>query len=1205
MGWYGAFSLKSSPKEEPPKRRERRPMFSGPTAAQEAGAGAGGGTREGPAPLHLPSLAGRGGGGGGGSLERASAVEDIPASAGISRRVTPCPDGAGPAAAMVVSPSSRRRASAAAAPPLSNLAPGSKPGSAAWAQGIPLPLPPPPPGLAERPLDLSTTTAARTVKSGISFLDRPSVEVQAQAQVQQAPGIPRAGPSPRPSLETLSSASLVSRQSSSRHSKQSSAQTSRQSTPTHSQVLPGAASRTHGLTDSFTRSPSTSALTTPTTSHLFSPRLGLSPARQQQQQQAASPGLFSPSHFKRSLSGQPFSGTPTPLPTPLSCASPAGMGVRLVSAQLREYTWSELKGATQNFAADNVVGEGGFGKVYAGSLEEWVPVGGGKVQPLQRKIAVKKLNMEGLQGEKEWMTEVCFLGNLEHPRLVQLLGYCCEAQQRLLVYEFVPNRSLESHLFRASGTAKGGRVLPWPARLRVAVDAAEGLAHLHEEIENPVIFRDFKAANVLLFHDLHAKLSDFGLARAGPEGDHTHVSTQVVGTPGYVAPEYALTGHLTLKSDVWSYGVVLLELLTGRRCLDKERPAQEEHLVEWARPFLADHRRLFQIMDPLLEGRYSVKAAQKVAGVVTLCLQRSAKLRPKMSEVCAMLHPLQDLADFACDRPNSPHDDVSAFSSGNLPALPSSSSSLRPSLSHAPAASASSSAHHHRSRSGSRSPRLRKLSEVPPGSSIAPPAAELSADGSSFGPCPSLPSPKSSSTPPKPLSPQLRTGKNTPQLVLSLREQRANGSALGSAAASLRERRNVGVSPLVLHGAPGGPYILQPQHGFPSAGGGPRTSRMDERTQQLNAILERRRPSTARPALPSSFRKGGPGSPPAPAPATQRSATLDAAMPSSAMPATRLPMPAGSSGEMSAIANPEDTGASRSQTSDPAALLSNARRGASFGGWPARGVFPAARDLGSAAAHSEDRAAGATPWSAERSVRANGALGVPPSSLAAAPECLALPSRVPPASASSPANEVSEPPREASGFSPAAPPSSSSCSSRLIPPVGLGAVTGGAALDGGAAGEGARPPLEASSASGLRGPSLLPTHAPEAPSFNPPPGATGGLGASPAPVASAFSSGSGWSPSSGRSSAGSSRFATGMPLEGDPGAQLSAGAASPSSPSFASGPFRRPASPSLKERRGLGGMPTLAISSPSTVGRGSPKLVPRRSPSPHLPSSVC
>ncbi|CAN6226076.1 unnamed protein product, partial [Urochloa humidicola] len=187
-------------------------------------------------------------------------------------------------------------------------------------------------------------------------------------------------------------------------------------------------------------------------------------------------------------------------------------------------------------------------------------------------------------------------------------------------------------------------VLPWSTRLNIAVGAAKGLAFLHDA-EKPVIYRDFKASNILLDSDYKAKLSDFGLAKDGPEGDDTHVSTRVMGTHGYAAPEYIMTGHLTAKSDVYSFGVVLLEILTGRRSVDKSRPSREQNLVDFARPCLKDPLKLARIMDPAMEGQYSARAAQSAALVAYRCLSGSPKNRPDMSAVVEALEPLLGLKD--------------------------------------------------------------------------------------------------------------------------------------------------------------------------------------------------------------------------------------------------------------------------------------------------------------------------------------------------------------------------------------------------------------------------------------------------------------------------------------------------------------------------------------------------------------------------------
>ncbi|OIV98526.1 hypothetical protein TanjilG_12112 [Lupinus angustifolius] len=294
------------------------------------------------------------------------------------------------------------------------------------------------------------------------------------------------------------------------------------------------------------------------------------------------------------------------------------------------FTLYELETITKSFRSDYILGEGGFGIVYKGYIDENLRVG---LKSLP--VAVKVLNKEGLQGHREWLTEVNFLGQLRHPNLVKLIGYCCEEDHRLLVYEFMFRGSLENHLFR-----KATVPLSWATRMMIALGAAKGLAFLHNA-ERPVIYRDFKTSNILLDSDYTAKLSDFGLAKAGPQGDETHVSTRVMGTYGYAAPEYVMTGHLTARSDVYSFGVVLLELLTGRKSVDKTRPGKEQSLVDWARPKLNDKRKLLQIIDPRLENQYSVRAAQKACSLAYYCLSQNPKARPLMSDVVETLEPLQ------------------------------------------------------------------------------------------------------------------------------------------------------------------------------------------------------------------------------------------------------------------------------------------------------------------------------------------------------------------------------------------------------------------------------------------------------------------------------------------------------------------------------------------------------------------------------------
>lgn len=288
----------------------------------------------------------------------------------------------------------------------------------------------------------------------------------------------------------------------------------------------------------------------------------------------------------------------------------------------RTFTFRELAAATQNFREDCLLGEGGFGRVYKGCLEN------GQV------VAVKQLDRNGLQGNKEFLVEVLMLSLLHHPNLVNLIGYCADGDQRLLVYEFMPLGSLEDHLHDIPPSKEP---LDWNTRMKIAAGAGKGLEYLHDKADPPVIYRDLKSANILLGEGFHPKLSDFGLAKLGPVGDKTHVSTRVMGTYGYCAPEYAMTGQLTIKSDVYSFGVVLLEIISGRKAIDPARPVAEQNLVAWARPLFRDRRLFTKMADPLLKGRYPRRGLYQALAVAAMCLQEQAATRPLIGDVVTAL----------------------------------------------------------------------------------------------------------------------------------------------------------------------------------------------------------------------------------------------------------------------------------------------------------------------------------------------------------------------------------------------------------------------------------------------------------------------------------------------------------------------------------------------------------------------------------------
>ncbi|XP_031092461.1 serine/threonine-protein kinase RIPK-like [Ipomoea triloba] len=303
----------------------------------------------------------------------------------------------------------------------------------------------------------------------------------------------------------------------------------------------------------------------------------------------------------------------------------------VIGSSLHVFSLAELRVITSDFSPENFLGGGGFGPVHKGFIDDKCRPGL-EAQP----VAVKSLDLEGPQGHSEWLAEVVILSQLKHPHLVKLIGYCWEDEHRLLVYEYMPKGSLESQLFR-----KYSASLPWMTRIKIAVGAARGLAFLHGEVK-PVIYRDFKAANILLDSDYTAKLSDFGLAKDGQEGDDALVTPRVMGTSGYVAPEYVKTGELSTRSDVYSFGVVLLELITGRFVVDEKR-LNRRGLVEWAKPFLKDPLKLDMIMDPRLEFEYSVEGAKKVAALARRCLSRRPKCRPTMNRVVKILETVLEM----------------------------------------------------------------------------------------------------------------------------------------------------------------------------------------------------------------------------------------------------------------------------------------------------------------------------------------------------------------------------------------------------------------------------------------------------------------------------------------------------------------------------------------------------------------------------------
>ncbi|XP_010443334.1 PREDICTED: inactive protein kinase SELMODRAFT_444075-like [Camelina sativa] len=285
----------------------------------------------------------------------------------------------------------------------------------------------------------------------------------------------------------------------------------------------------------------------------------------------------------------------------------------------RWFTFGELETATKGFSKGSFLAEGGFGSVHLGTLPD------GQI------IAVKQYKIASTQGDREFCSEVEVLSCAQHRNVVMLIGLCVEDGKRLLVYEYICNGSLHSHLY-----GLGREPLGWSARQKIAVGAARGLRYLHEECRvGCIVHRDMRPNNILLTHDFEPLVGDFGLARWQPEGDKG-VETRVIGTFGYLAPEYAQSGQITEKADVYSFGVVLVELITGRKAMDIKRPKGQQCLTEWARPLL-QKQAINELLDPRLMNCYCEQEVYCMALCAYLCIRRDPNSRPRMSQVLRML----------------------------------------------------------------------------------------------------------------------------------------------------------------------------------------------------------------------------------------------------------------------------------------------------------------------------------------------------------------------------------------------------------------------------------------------------------------------------------------------------------------------------------------------------------------------------------------
>ncbi|XP_015898923.3 probable protein kinase At2g41970 [Ziziphus jujuba] len=327
--------------------------------------------------------------------------------------------------------------------------------------------------------------------------------------------------------------------------------------------------------------------------------------------------------------GNPYGGGSQRGETRSSNVVKTGTPQKVLPIETPAISLEELNRLTGNFGSKALIGEGSYGRVFYAKLSNG------------EAAAIKKLDAPSQEQDNDFAAQLSTVSRLKHENFVELIGYCLESNNRILVYQYASLGSLHDILHGRKGVqgAEPGPALNWNQRVKIAFGAAKGLEFLHEKVQPPIVHRDVRSSNVLLFDDYNAKIADFNLTNQSSDTAARLHSTRVLGTFGYHAPEYAMTGQITQKSDVYSFGVVLLELLTGRKPVDHTMPKGQQSLVTWATPRLSEDK-VKQCVDPKLNNEYPPKAIAKLAAVAALCVQYEADFRPNMTIVVKALQPL-------------------------------------------------------------------------------------------------------------------------------------------------------------------------------------------------------------------------------------------------------------------------------------------------------------------------------------------------------------------------------------------------------------------------------------------------------------------------------------------------------------------------------------------------------------------------------------